>query len=255
LHVERPVSRATRSRRAGSLRLLLLVSLWAAPVDAGPPMLSDDPHTVGPGRVELIVATSGLGFGDSATLLAPVADLTLGVVTGVDITALVSPVFTFSQGMTTEATGGVTLGVKWQPIRGEHWNASFTPTGALNMPRIGTSTLLLPVQVEYARQAFAVGADGGYIVGFDDPDLWFAALYGTWAASDSLTLLAEIWGGQKTGTVASEAGLTFGLDWKTPKGMHLLTSLGPGLVWRGDRQVRWHFYVGLQWDFALWSKD
>lgn len=218
-------------------------------------MLSDDPHTLGPGRVQLIVATSGLGFGDSAELLAPVADLTLGVMTGVDITAVLFPIFTVSQDGTTESTGGALLGLKWQPIRGEHWNAAFTPTGALNMPRIGSSTFVLPVQVEYAWQAFAVGADGGYIVGFDEPDLWYAALYGAWAASDSLTLLSEIWGGHKAGDVASEAGLTIGLDWETPKGMHLLASVGPALVWQGDRRLRWHFYVGLQWDFALWSRD
>jgi hypothetical protein len=120
---------------------------------------------------------------------------------------------------------------------------------------VGGSNVVFPVQLEYARTRLFVGADGGYVLDLDDTDLWYVNVYGGWNASDSLQLLGEVWSGQSTLDRRVEIGLTFGLDWTTRSGMHLLAAGGPGIAASPGRRVRWHFYVGLQWNFALWSRD
>ncbi|MBW2697890.1 MAG: hypothetical protein JRE70_15520, partial [Deltaproteobacteria bacterium] len=241
--------------RHGSSFLLVILTFIVEPAEAGPPLISDDPHTVGPGRVEVILAASGFGYGELVALQVPAADLTLGVFEGLDVSAVISPVFTFAPDLATESSAALSLGLKWQPLRGQHWNAAFTPTGAINFPLLGETTLILPAQIEYTWQRLSLGVDGGYVVDFDDEDLWFAILYGGWTATDTLSLLAEIWGGESTRDHAREVGLTFGLDWMTPMGMHWLAAAGPGIASSGGRRVRWRFYLGLQWNFALWSRD
>jgi hypothetical protein len=235
---------------AGTLLAGIVSSTKAA--HAGPPLLSDDPHTVGPGRVEAILAGSGFFHEGSADVLAPVVDLTLGVVEGVDIGVVASPIFSIVRDAPNETKGFVSLSVKWQPLRGEHWNAAFTPSVALNAPIIGDTNFVLPVQIEYGWERFSLGVDAGYIVDLDDSDLWIAALYGGWAPSDSLTWLVEVWAGQRTETKRLATGLTLGVDWVMPGGLHLLAGAGPGFNHSGTRNVRVDAYLGLQWDFALW---
>jgi len=220
---------------------------------ASPPLLSDDPHTVGPGRVEAILAGSAFVHGDSGEILLPGVDLTFGVFEGVDLELVASPVFTVTPDAPVETQGFLSLSVKWQPLRGEHWNAAFTPSAALNAPLIGETNFVLPVQIEYDWKRFSLGVDAGYIVDLDDPDVWVAALYGGWAASDSLSLVAEVWGGRRSGGDRSATGLTLGLDWVMPGGLHLLAGAGPGFNHSGGRSTRWDAYLGLQWDFALGS--
>ncbi|MBW2272686.1 MAG: hypothetical protein JRG96_05415 [Deltaproteobacteria bacterium] len=222
---------------------------------AGPPLLSDDPHTVGPGRVEAIVAATAFGFEDSANVAVPLVDLTVGLFEGFDVAVALSPAFTVSPDAPVETRGAASLGLKWQPLRGDHWNASFTPTVSLNAPLLDETNVLLPVQIEYGWKRLSLGVDGGYVVDLDHSDLWFVAVYGGWSTSESLTVLAELWGGRARGDERSAAGLTLGLDWVMPWGPHLLASCGPGFETSVGRRVRWAAYLGLQWDFALWSRD
>jgi len=65
--------------------------------------------------------------------------------------------------------------------------------------------------------------------------------------------LAEIWGGQRPGSNRAATGLTLGVDWVMPGSLHLLASAGPGFSHSDFRKVRVDAYLGLQWDFALWS--
>ena len=53
-----------RVPRTPAWLLLALCAFGSAEVCAGPPLRSDDPHTIGPGRVELIVALDTLGDED-----------------------------------------------------------------------------------------------------------------------------------------------------------------------------------------------
>ena len=221
---------------------------------AGPPLLSDDPHTIGPGNVEAILSASGVGTGDSGDVSAPAADLTLGLFDGIDLTIVGAPVFTLSRHESTYTTGTLEVGVKWQPVRGEHWNAAFTPTAAIDAVLFGESNVILPVQVEYAWSESWLGLDAGYVIDLDDSDVWFAAVQGGLAVTRSVDLVGEVWTGQATADDPNAAGFSLGLDWVIPGGPHLLAAGGPGFAFSGNDRARWYAYFGLQWDFALWSR-
>ena len=51
---------------------------------AGPPGVLDDPHAVGKGTVEIILATSAAEQAGEKGLHGPIFDLTVGVVDGLD---------------------------------------------------------------------------------------------------------------------------------------------------------------------------
>jgi hypothetical protein len=198
---------------------------------------------------------TALGFPNSTEVVAPLVDLTLGVFDRVDLILVASPVFSVSPDLPTDTSGVVALAAKWQFLRTEHWNASFSPAGVFNSPVIGDSNVILPVELEYSRESFAVGINGSYVVDFDRSDLWYMSLYVGLGATDSLELLAEIWGGRGTPDERSALGVNLGLDWEMQRGLHLLAAGGPGVGWQSGRHVQWYAFLGLQWQFALWSRD
>ena len=234
---------------------VLVACALALEAQAGPPLLSDDPHTVGAGNVEAILSASGVGDRESSDVAAPVVDLTLGVFEGVDLALLGGPIFTVGGDVPTETTGTLEVGIKWQPLRGERWNASFTPTAALNALVLGDSNLILPVQIEYAWSKAWLGLDGGYVVDADDPDGWFVAVPAGLAATAELALVGEVFFGQATRNGPSTGGFSLGLDWNPRPPFHLLIGAGPGFTLSGDDPARWYGYVGVQWDSSLWSPD
>jgi len=222
---------------------------------AGPPLLSDDPNTIGSGNLEGILAVSGFGFGSSGDILVPVFDLTLGVFEGIDLTFVAAPGLTVATDSATAANAVIGIGFKWQPIRGEHWRAAFTPSVAMNPPVVGANSLLLPIQLEYVWNNFSVGADAAYIFGFESSEQWFAALNAGWGATESLVLLAELWGGREAQLEEGAAGFTLGLDWSLPAELHMLMSGGSGFDVSSSRRVRWQVYLGLQRTFRLWGGE
>ena len=242
--------------RAGARALIAALAIAAEGVRAGPPLLADDPHTIGPGKTEAILAISGLGDRDTQILSAPILDLTLGVIEGVDLTLVMSADHTFESGHEPDTDGAGSIGVKWQPVASERWNASFSPALTLTPSSIADeAVVVLPVELEYDWARFYAGVNAGYAIDSDGPDLLFGALHGGFAASDSLTLLAELWGGALGADHEEAAGFNLGFDWMTPLGPHLLAAAGPGYSWRDDGRARWYAYLGLQWDSTLWSGD
>lgn len=234
-------------------RSIVMALLAGRAVMAGPPLLSDDPHTLGSGRVELIATANAFGVGDATDIFVPMLDLTLGVFEGVDLTLVASPSFAVIPREPVDTAAAVEAGLKWQPVRGEHWNVAFSPFAALNAGLLRESNVVLPVQIEYRRPSFAIGIDGGYIVDLDRDDLWFLTLYGGWSVVDSLELLGEVWGGRNTPNESSSCGINLGLDWQLAPSLHLLAAGGPGMAIRAGRRARWYAYLGLQWNWALWT--
>ena len=62
-------------------------------------------------------------------------------------------------------------------------------------------------------------------------------------------------GAGATRDLEPELGVTFGFDWLTPAGFHVLASGGPGVASFGDERLDWQAYLGLQWDFEIWGTD
>jgi hypothetical protein len=245
----------------GAWRIASVLGLvWAMPASAGPPLLGDDPHTVGAGQMELITALVPVGFDGTVQWSAPVLDVTLGLFDQLDFALSGAPVFEEGE----PARGGLSMGFKWQPIRGEHINAAFGPHLDLTFsdgddpvnPRLGIAAqtaIVLPVQLEYQHGRWAVGTDLGYTVIVDQDDGWLAALYGSVRVLDPLVLVAEFGAAPTSSGQGTNLVLTGGIDWATPFGFNALVG-GTGVIHTTSNEPRgWRAYVGMQWLFTVWG--
>lgn len=57
---------------------------------AGPPLIADDPNTIGAGNAQPIFATSMLNRRDQTIVRGPLLDMTIGAVDSLDVTLVVS---------------------------------------------------------------------------------------------------------------------------------------------------------------------
>ena len=244
--------RVGRDARSVALGLAMLLSLASASALAGPPLVSDDPHTVGAGRVELILAVDALDQGRS-TSVGPVLDLTLGLVEALDATLVVMPVSELRPSGSTVTSEFVEVGLKWQPLLTERWNAAFTPAFATTVTGQTRFDLILPVQLEVALPGdVAVGGDGGFTFHLDEADAWRAGVYANWQALPRLALLGELWSNGLASRRETLSGIGGGFDWQGPFGLHLMAAGGTGIVSDRVQRIDWYGYLGLFWAFDAW---
>ena len=111
-----------------------------------------------------LIASVAFGISENVQLSAPVVDVTLGLLPALDFALVLNPIFELGPEERLSTEGAMTLALKWQPIRGAHWNAAFTPAVSLVFPAEAETTLTLPVQVEYRWSRFAIGGDGSEYV-------------------------------------------------------------------------------------------
>ena len=229
---------------------------------AGPPLLADDPHTVGPGVVQPILATSTFVQGSETLLRGPTSDLTVGLVDSLDATVVTSLASWHDASGDPEWTfGGLfAIGAKWEFLRRERGSLAFSPALVIDtqMPREPAGLLPIQGELKVGRKA-AIGFDLGYIVVRSDAHEWYAALYANWAVTARLKLLGELWvlsfgaiGAADLGTtVGTDLGASLGIDYGIiGKKVRLLVSAGTGMVSFGAPRVDARAYLGTQLTFG-----
>src|SRR4051812_42420444 len=111
------------------LALALTVNLAAHAEAGGPPLLTDDPGTPGPGNWEINVAAPHRHVGSSSEGESPLLDLNFGVGERVQLKYEIAWVARREAGDTVRGLGSSLLGVKWRfADSGEKgWNISTYP--------------------------------------------------------------------------------------------------------------------------------
>ena len=241
---------------------LLAAGLGPAWVHAGPPGLLDDPHAVGGGNVEFIMASSAAEQAGEIGLHGPVLDFTLGVADGLDFLVVGEGFFVLENGEVQSKSGLLVTGFKWQPVAGSEWNAAWTPVVVIEIDGDRRTALSNAIQVERDFGRFAVGTDFSYTWIEDHTDVWRGGVYGLYSATDRLTLLAEVWfensdldvtlGLDGIRTSATDFAFNLGLDWEVHDRLHLLASSGTGIASNNRERIGWQAYFGFQW---LWSAN
>jgi len=226
---------------------------------AGPPGALDDPHAVGPGNAELIIAVSGAEQSGAIGVMGPIFDLTLGVAEDVDF-LVVGQGFHVVEGDAAGAESGVFFtGFKWQLVSGSDWAVAWTPGVYLEIGGAKRAAVTSAFQAERILGRFAAGFDASYTRIDDGTDLWWGGLYGLYSASDQLTLLGEVFfensslgvtlglGGE---TRATDVSFNLGFDWEMVPRVHLLASAGTGIASFNQERIDWQTYVGIQWQWG-----
>lgn len=202
--------------------------------------------------MEWIIATQTTGREEIDLFEAPVVDLTVGLLVGLDFVVVGTPTFVVEAGEETHTEGNFNAGVKWRPVVTDHWAAAITPVLGLNVLSSENVFFYLPAQVEYRFGRGAVGVDVGYEFVRNARDIWTTAVYATWRATPSLLVLAEVWGMSRPG-VDGEYGGGVGIDWTFRPGLAVLAMAGTGFGSREGPRVEWVGYLGVRWAFALWQ--
>ncbi len=252
---------ATCTFKKFSFFILGFAFLFSRAASAGPPGVLDDPHSVGAGVLEVILGTAALEQAGDIGVDGPILDLTLGVRDGFDFLLVGSLGHAVDSDPDESPTGLLATGFKWQPVQGDEWNLSLTPTVAFEIEGDELISLNLSIQVERTFRRLAVGLDGLYTWTNDDSHTWQGGIYGLYQASDRLHLLAEIWvfesgeeidpgpgaGGLPVTRRGNDVSFNLGFDWESPLGVHVLASAGSGVTSSERERVAWQTFFGLQW--------
>lgn len=242
--------------RFGVAGVSIVVALCcSAKSRAGPPLIADDPNTVGARVVLPIVATSVLHRAGETLLRAPILDLTVGAVRSLDITFVASlqNVYTDTEVGGSWTSNGLFLpGLKWRFIASEKARAAFSPAFGINTRSPGRPFFLLPIQAEFSvgKLPWVLGFDLGYVPVVRDPDRWFVAPYARAALTRSFTLLMELWSLGSGPGDAVDLGASVGVSAGVGNTqLRFLAAIGPGFVSLGRDRVAVRAYFGVQYTF------
>lgn len=242
--------RARCLMRIGVVALMLPVH-----AAAGPPLISDDPNTIGPGAVQPIFSTVVIAEGGATVLDAPLADLTVGIVDTLDFTLITTLRNAHDTGVDPPwaANAVFTPGLKWELFERERGSLAFSPAFVVNARVPKRSAVLLPLQGE-----LAVGSRGRGIVGFDvgyEPQLanvhrWFVIPYARYSATPKLDLLYELWciGAASSVNLGGSMGIDYGI---LGNDVRLLAAISTAFVSFDAPRINARAYVGVQYNFTV----
>jgi hypothetical protein len=236
------------------LLLGLAVALPPSAALAGPPLIADDPNTIGAGNVLPIISASVLDEGAEIVMEAPILDLTVGIVESLDFT-LLTPILSRRSPPAEPQWSTTTLfapGLKWQFFKTKRGSLCISPAFYINAGEISRSFALLPLQGELrlGRQRRAViGFDIGYQPWLDATHGWFVAPYASHTLNPKLDVLFELWC-LGLGSTARTGG-SMGINAGTADGdIRALAAIGTGFVSFGAARVDVRAYLGVQYMFS-----
>ncbi len=242
-----------RSDSIGTVATFVAIFGWpTSSAHAGPPLISDDPNTVGPGVVQPIFATAAVNRGDETLVRGPIADVTVGLVDSLDaiVVAALASQHDASEEPRWTLSGQFAVGVKWEFFRGDRGSLAFTPAFIIDSKAAREPGALLPIQGEVAvgKGEVVLGFDLGYIPIRNAQDEWFLAPYATWAATKRLNVLGELWSVSFGRAEASDFGASLGIDYSIfGEELRLLVAVSAGIVSVGMSRVDVRAYVGAQY--------
>jgi len=236
----------------GLIVFLLLVVTHT--VIAAPPLVSDDTRTVGKGTLEAIMATSGIGTGDTQLYSLPILDLTIGATDQFDLILIFQPVYVNEEGQDEFTSVPFTAGFKWQFFTtSSSITTSITPTVTHDTRNTSDTMWRLPVQFEYLIGEWRIGTDMNYTIVKTVTDRWRAGIYSGWSVNEKVELLTEVWGSSQDELNLAQYGWSVGIDAAVKELVHFLAAGGTGIYAdRGDR-FDWHGYVGLRLALPLFD--
>jgi hypothetical protein len=239
------------------LRIFFVSFLLAGTVSAGPPMLTDDPDTPGPGVWEINFATTAERSGGDWSWELPIVDINYGVGETIQMKFEVPWIFSDIEGAAVDsALGNPEVGIKWRFLDQEKyaWNVATYPQYAFEAPnssiRRGVveqgAEFLLPVEIGKDFGDVIVYGEAGYAWIDGGVNEWIFGAVGGYEVSDRLTLMTELYWIAEESFDEDTLIIAAGLKWNFSNTLALLGSGGRSLrepAGEGEITV---FYLGLQ---------
>lgn len=233
--------------------LVLLLAARCVHAQAGPPMITNDPDTPGPGTWEINVAATGARVHGGFDLDAPDLDINRGVGERIQLSVHAAWAHARRDGAWSAGLGDVELGMRYrfldaetdgvsiavQPLYVRGWSAAARRRGLAS----ANPEWVLPLQIARPFGRFSAGAEVARHFVAREPDAWQA---GAFVAHDCLggDCLAEV---NATRVDGEGVRTTINIGARHPlrEGLLLMGSLGSEVS--GADRVPLVFYLGLQY--------
>jgi len=243
------------------LPLFLALVAGAGWAQGGPPMLTDDPGTPGPGHWEINLALSHEQTAGERFTGLPVLDINYGVGDRIQLNYGIAWNWSDSNSeKSVDALGNSEFAMKWRFLdQGDDgWKMSTYPRVALRNPgsraaRIGLAddgtTVLLPIELEHEVPGGGINFEVGRELHSRGDDVWVAgAVFGHEFRKDleaMIELHAETPGAWVDSSAVLNVGLVAGFD----SSGSLLLSAGREVHSPADESAAWRAYAGWQFTF------
>jgi hypothetical protein len=243
-----------------SLRVFFISLMFTGALWAGPPLLTDDPDTPGPGAWEVnIAATSASGGGDWFWEL-PVLDINYGVGENIQLKYEVPWVLADFEGASARsALGNSEVGIKWRFLDEEtaDWSVSIYPQYAFEALDSSIrravvedgSEFLLPFQVgKTFGETFVYFEVGRAWLNVHD-DEWIYGIAMEHEINESFKVLAEVHGIAVEDFSEDELILAAGFKWHWTEHVSLMGSAGRSVREPAGEPGITVLYLGFQCTF------
>lgn len=237
---------------------MLVVAALASPLGAGPPLITDDPDTPGPGGWEINLASELEKSGQTWEFAIPVFDLNYGVGETIQLKFEAPLILLDEPGRDLVAgPGKAEAGVKWRFLDEESVGLSVSAYPQIGFDLSSSSErrgiteggteFLLPFQAAKIFGPVLVFAEVGRLWREDLSGEWIAGLAAEYELTESLSLLAEIHGVADEDFDDSTVFLNGGVKWKFRDHLALLASGGHSVRTPARESGIAIGYLGLQW--------
>lgn len=220
-----------------AVTVALAVVLAVAPVRAGPPLLTDDPDTPGPGGWEINLASELEKSGEEWAFAAPLLDLNYGWGEDIQLKFEMPWLVLDAPGRDARSgAGNAELGVKWRFLDEEdigfslstypqaefHTSSSARRRGLVD----DGAEFLLPVEVAKSFGPLLLYAEAGHAWREHRENEWIYGFAAEYELTSTIDLVAEVHGIAAAESDAHELFLNGGFKWHFHDHLALLAAAG-----------------------------
>jgi len=245
-----------------------MINIFFYSAIAAPPLVTDDAAVVPEGGWEYIASVSGESRAAVDSTELPAMELSYGIADSMQVTAAVArQVEEPRAGDSRSGWGYAGLGYKWRFVGDDSAALAIAPAYTFPVNRSSRirgliediRVLSLPLIGTIARGRWEFSAQASFDITSDDANGIGYGLAAGYAATDSLTLLAEIYGEEFSGdqTIVSgqkvDDGITnwrAGLAWEFQPSFSLLAAWGGNIQSNlpPEDKLDYEYFLGLQYN-------
>jgi hypothetical protein len=226
-------------------------------VQAGPPMLTDDPDTPGPGVWEVNVSAAGQRAGKDWSWELPILDINYGVGDRIQLKYEVAWAwFDTEGGSVSSGLGSSEIGIKGRFLDADEfgWDVSIYPQYRFEAPgatiRRGVleegAEFLLPIEVGRSFGDAFVYGEAGYAWLDSGADEWVFGAVAGYELSGELTIMAELFWIAEEGFGEHEVIANAGFKWHWNESVALIGSAGRSVKEPAGEPKITVMYLGFQ---------
>jgi hypothetical protein len=228
----------------------------SARAQAGPPLITDDPDTPGPGYWEINIATILKTADDGSEFEGPLADVNYGVGKRIQLKFEVPWLSVNGRERPFQTgPGNSTSGVKWRFLGQEGQRVAWSVYPQLEVNTSDSMAakglvdkkprLLIPTEFTVQRGRLEINGEIGRIFVRDEQDGWVAGISTEIEFVRHFELLGELHS-EKDGTTPAELIANVGARKMISKRIVLLGSGGAGVKGPSEERVHLRVYIGVQ---------